>query len=174
MADMVSSIVYVLKQEDATLRGMVTNDPRDSGGRTRYGIAERFHPELTKAGYFDSRVSAEDALKLAVATYSKEYVGPLMLAFIRSQPVANALLSFAVNEWVVTSIEIAQKALGVTADGIFGPETLEAVNNSEDFLSKLEAAQIEHYKAIVAARPVDACFLKGWLNRVKQDCEVSL
>ena len=63
MADIVSSIDYVIRQEDARMSGDVTIDLRDSGKATRYGIAERWHPELFASGFFDQpKISSVDAL----------------------------------------------------------------------------------------------------------------
>src|SRR4051794_23139424 len=127
MASVASAIVYVLKQEDARMTGIVTNDSRDSGGATRFGIAQRCHPELTATGFFDaSKMSTVDALAMAESVYLHCYGTPLTLASINRQQVANALLSFAVNEGVISSIKVLQSALNLDQDGKFGNITLEA------------------------------------------------
>lgn len=170
MASVVTAVDYVLRQEDRRLTGVVTHDPRDSGGRTRFGIAERFHPELTHRGFFDS-MPFDEALQIAKSYYVTEYCVPLHLCSIADQQVANAIVSFAVNEGIITSIKIIQAALGVQCDGEFGPATLSGINaKGFVFLSLLEAKQIAHYEGIVAACPKDAAFLNGWINRVKEDC----
>lgn len=169
MADVASSIVYVLHQEDARMAGTVTNDPRDSGGRTRWGLAERWHPELTPTGYYDT-MSKEESLSTAITVYSSEYAKPLMLASVKVQQLSNALLSFAINEGVISSIKVLQAALGFSAknqDGQFGPVTLEAVNSMSSILILLDKKQTAHYESIGGP------FLHGWLNRVHQDCETA-
>ena len=102
MANVASAIVYVLHQEDARMAGIVTNFGRDKGGRTRWGIAEHAHPELTVTGFFDS-MSNTDSLAKATEVYGTGYSTPLMLPNIEQQQVANALLSFAINEGVISS-----------------------------------------------------------------------
>jgi lysozyme family protein len=170
MASVVSAINYTMRQEDRSMSGIVKDDPRDSGGRTRYGIAERFHPELKARGFFDW-MTDDEALKVAQSYYVTEYCVPLHLCSIADQQVANALVSFAVNEGVKTSIKVAQSALGLDCDGILGPATLSAINaKGFMFLKLLEAKQIAHYESIVAANPKDRAFLNGWINRVKEDC----
>jgi Glycosyl hydrolase 108 len=81
MADIQEAIYSVLRQEDATLSGVITDIPGDSGGRTRYGIAERWHPELTATGFF-STMSSAAALKVAEGVYAASYAKHLMLAQI--------------------------------------------------------------------------------------------
>ena len=43
MADFKPAFAFALLHEDATQSGKVT---MDAGGRTRFGIAEKFHPDL--------------------------------------------------------------------------------------------------------------------------------
>ena len=43
MSDINIATLYVLKNEDSHLSGVVTTD---QGGMTRFGIAQRFHPDL--------------------------------------------------------------------------------------------------------------------------------
>jgi lysozyme family protein len=170
MASIVLSIDYVLRQEDSRMSGEITNDPRDKGGRTRYGIAERFHPDLTSTGFFTT-MSALTALGMAHLVYTKEYGDPLKIGLIDIQQVANALLSFAVNEGVKTSVELLQRALGLSVDGEIGPNTIRRINGGS-VLPELYREQYAHYVAIVAANPSQERFFNGWINRCKQDCEV--
>ena len=39
------SIDFVLKQEDSTLSGVITNETGDAGGLTRFGLCAKWHPE---------------------------------------------------------------------------------------------------------------------------------
>jgi hypothetical protein len=43
MADFKPAFLFTLQHEDSTRSGKVTID---AGGRTRFGIAEKFHPDL--------------------------------------------------------------------------------------------------------------------------------
>jgi lysozyme family protein len=175
MANVMTAIDYVIGQEVSKDHpGRVIDDPRDAGGKTRYGIAMRFHPELIYTGFFDaSRTTDEYALQLAHATYDKCYAEYMMLDKIESQENANALLSFGINEGVATSVRVAQDAVGISPTGFFGPKTLNAVNTTPHFLEVLEARQIAHYQSIVEAKPDQACFLNGWINRVRQNCNIA-
>src|SRR6185437_7955591 len=97
MADVLQAVTFVLRQEDSELTGKVTENKTDKGGRTRFGVAEIFHPNLPFLGFYDT-LPYKEALQLAYQTYIEEYVNPLQLDKISDQEVANALLSFAVNE----------------------------------------------------------------------------
>lgn len=179
MSDVKTAVDFVLHQEDSKMSGVVTNNPRDTGGRTRFGIAEKFHPELTATGFFDD-MSDADALCVADRIYEISYGNPLMLASINDQQTANALLSFAINEGVPTSIKVLQRALqgldeGITVDGQFGPHTLALVNATPPatMLLLLGVYQRQHYTDIIAANPGDEVFRNGWMNRVTQNCQVA-
>ena len=67
MAHFEEALNFVLRNEDPHLTGVVT---KDSGGRTRFGIAERFHPELGEDFY---QGPLESALETARELYRSEY-----------------------------------------------------------------------------------------------------
>jgi hypothetical protein len=52
MENVTAFVDFVLRHEDAKLSGVITRIQGDSGGRTRFGIAERWHPELTSTGFY--------------------------------------------------------------------------------------------------------------------------
>ena len=179
MSDIVSSIDYVLRQEDATMSGVITDDTWDTGGKTRFGVAQHFHPELTPSGFYDS-MSTADALVVAHRVYTFSYAGPLLLVQMRSQKVANALLSFAINEGVEPCVKILQNTLAsmklsVTTDGVMGSQTINALNSVDEtlLLKMLAINQRGHYDAICAANPNDRKFYNGWMNRITANCGVA-
>ena len=171
MADVTIAINYVLKQEDSTLSGRVTSIPGDRGGRTRFGVAEKYHPELTKTGFFDT-MSSEQALIIAINVYKSIYTQGLNLTKIQSQAIANALLSLAVNAGIGEAVKLAQKTLGLSEDGKLGEVTLDGLNETAPliFLKKFGEVQNEFYVNLASKYPEDGKFLTGWLNRVKQNC----
>jgi len=175
MSDVDVAIDFVLRQEDARMSGIITNVPGDKGGRTRFGVAETSHPELTHTGFYDTMSNA-DALVVARTVYRYAYAAALMLSSIDDQQTSNALLSFAINEGTVSSIKVLQRALQgidpkLIVDGEFGPGTLAVLNAgpAATVLKLLGVFQRAHYSAIIAANPSDAQFRDGWINRVNQD-----
>jgi len=171
MSNVNKAIDWVLEQEDSNLSGKITNNHADSGGRTRFGVAEKYHPDLTKTGFYDS-MSNQDALAIADHIYDNQYAKPLYLEQINDQNIANALLSFAINQGLEQAVRIFQRAIGVDDDGQMGPKTLMAANNYSPtvLLNSLYAMESAYYNRIVALNPSQHVFLAGWINRAKRNC----
>jgi hypothetical protein len=91
MADFKTAFLFTLQHEDSTRSGKVTVD---AGGRTRFGIAEKFHPDLP-AEFFTG--PAEDALAEAEKIEEREYWGCMRLGEVENQNVANKLFDMGVN-----------------------------------------------------------------------------
>jgi lysozyme family protein len=178
MADTATAVQFVLRQEDSRLTGAITTLKGDRGGRTRFGLAERFHPDLVKSGYYDIGEDGEpvvphdEALAIADQFTRSSMRSPLSLDRIESQDVANRLLSFAINEGPAEGIAVAQKAcnalgcsLGV--DGKLGPATLKALNSldPEKWIAANRIQQENFYRHLVQVRPEMAHLLNGLLNR---------
>lgn len=173
MANEDVAIDYVLHQEDSRMSGVITTD---AGGRTRYGVAEKYHPELTHTGFFDTMENAP-ALSLAKEVYLYGYCKPLCIQSINVQQVANASLSFGLNQGVSTSVVILQKTLRslgntITVDGKMGLQTVGILNltDASKLLVSLGTSQRDYYLDIVARNPSCEKDLNGWLNRVARDC----
>jgi lysozyme family protein len=168
LSDPTQSIDFVLKQEDATLSGVITNEVNDAGGLTRFGLCAKWHPELVAAGFYEPTMDSATARTMAETAYATAYANPLRLASINAQPVANALLSFAVNMGTFSAVETLQQVCGAIADGCMGPNTVAAVNAHDPatLLAAYCAIQANRYRGIAAANPTQQKFLAGWLNRV--------
>jgi lysozyme family protein len=176
MADAKAAVDVVLRQEDSRLAGVITNEARDQGGLTRYGLCAKFHPELIAEGFYDESMDAATALPIAEQTYEADYEKPLFLDQIESQSIATALLSFSVNEGTHEAVVLLQKACvacgrQLAVDGCFGPGTLAAVNACQpsQLLNLYCLFEESYYRGIVQANPAQQVFLKGWLSRIAQD-----
>ena len=168
MSNPTQSIDFVLRQEDSTLTGVITNEANDAGGLTRFGLCAKWHPELVAAGFYEPTMDSATARTMAETAYATAYANPLRLASINAQPVANALLSFAVNMGTFSAVETLQQVCGAIADGCMGPNTVAAVNAHDPatLLAAYCAIQANRYRGIAAANPTQQKFLAGWLNRV--------
>lgn len=174
MADVQQAVDVVLRQEDSTLSGVVTNEASDCGGLTRFGLCAKYHAALQTAGFYNpTQVPQAQALQMAEQTYATEYGTPLMLAQINDQGLATALLSFAVNDSQHQAVVLLQQAVNacggsLKTDGAMGPATLAAVNAADprQLVSQLCNQQNAYYQSIVAKNPSQQVFLKGWQNRV--------
>ncbi|HEY3769004.1 MAG TPA: glycosyl hydrolase 108 family protein [Candidatus Angelobacter sp.] len=170
MADFKTAFAFVLQHEDAARSGKVTTD---AGGRTRFGIAEKFHPDLPEE-FFSG--SAEDALLTAEKIEEREYWSPMRLDEVESQNVANKLFDMAVNMGARQAAVYAQRAVNGLAgnarlaeDGVIGAQALAVVNAVSPIayhqaLCELSAA---HYRHVAAVNPAQMVNLQGWLKRAE-------
>jgi len=171
MAEFKAAFAFVLQYEDSTCSGKVTVD---AGGRTRFGIAEKFHPELPEEFFSEP---AEDALAEAEKIEEREYWDAIRLADVEDQNVANKLFDMGVNMGVRQAAIYAQRAANAVVredarlaeDGVIGPRTLAAVNAADpvayrQLLCELSAA---HYRHLAAVNPAQAANLAGWMKRAE-------
>jgi lysozyme family protein len=165
MADIKAAVDFVLKQEDATMVGEVTGYKDDRGGRTRFGIAERWHPDLTKTGFYDD-MDRDHALVIAENVLVEQYADPILLAQIDSQAIATALLSMAVVEGNREAVKLLQMSVGANPDGGMGPQTLAKVNSFPDVMTQYGMFQRAYFQRLAANDPTQLRFVHGWLNRM--------
>jgi lysozyme family protein len=164
MADFNQAFDYLMRWEDDGLTGRVT---KDAGGRTRFGIAERYHPYLTSTGFYDS-MPKEEALMLAKDTYQHAEWHAMAGDKIASQELANKMLSLGVDLGIVAVIRWAQEAVGADVDGQAGPATLAAWN--ADSGAAFHAISIDaeaHYRQRADVDAADKRFLQGWMRRAQ-------
>ncbi len=102
--------------------GLVSEDPEDPGGLTKWGISQRAYPDEDIRNMTEAR-----AKELFRRDYWDEIRGDDL-----PQTVAIALVDSAFNQGVLTAMVMFQAALGVKADGIFGPVTMAAAWRQAD------------------------------------------
>src|SRR5260370_22874537 len=113
-----------MKQEDPDLSGVVTVD---AGGRARFGIAQKFHPELPES-VFDG--PAEEAPATAERIEEHDYWNPMRLNEIENQNIANKLFDMGVNMGIHQAEHLLQRALnGLHARGAQPPSAAFALLN---------------------------------------------
>jgi lysozyme family protein len=178
MAEFKPAFEFVLLHEDASRCGRVTED---AGGRTRFGIAEKFHPELPKEFF---TAPADEALDVAEQIEEREYWQRMRLGEVKDQEAANKLFDMAVNMGVRQAAVYAQRAanylisigdpLGtargrIAEDGDMGEKTLAAINavDPEQFHQVLRQMSAAHYRHIAMVNPAQAVNLEGWLKRAE-------
>ena len=150
----------ILSQTAAIEGGYKPADGIDTGGETNMGITKRWYPDENIKNL--SRDRADYLL------YRDYYVKPK----INQLPIKLREIVFdnAVNQGQATAIMNLQKAVDVKADGVIGPKTLEAVENTpfEEIRSKLKANITKRYKEILGKDPKQEKYRRGWNNRVSQ------
>lgn len=140
---------------------LITADPLDAGGRTRYGISERAHP--------DAWLHGPPTRSDAKAIYAKQYVAPftpLVDAGI-DERVRVALIDDAVLSGVRTAVTTLQQAVGVDPDGILGPKTIAAAHAEDGqwLLVRLVQRRAHRLARIVERNHFQAKYIVGWIDR---------
>lgn len=158
---------FVLKME-----GGVVDDPADPGGLTNKGITQATYASWRKAKGLPSR-PVTSALDTEIsAIYWERYWRPAQCEKIQSfglEALAMAHFDCAVNMGVLRAIRTLQAALGVTEDGVYGPETEGALLHKGEhatILSYLEE-RANYYHRLARRRPPLRKFLNGWLARLR-------
>ena len=167
MADVKKLAPFIFSWE-----GGYVNDTLDLGGETNMGVTIGTWKQVGKDLNGDGLINGED-LKLldkdliVDCVLKPHYWDRWRADQIKNQSIANILV-----DWVWASgthgIKRPQRILGVTADGIVGPKTIAAINAADPskLFSLIKADRIKFVDEIVAARPANKRFEKGWKNRI--------
>jgi lysozyme family protein len=136
--------------------GGYSNNPKDPGGETNWGISKRSYPAL------DIKNLSQDEAK---AIYKRDFWDKCrceelfpMLAF--------AVFDCAVNSGNKTAVILLQQTLGLEADGVFGRATMRGVNDED--ASVVTARYLgRRLRFMTNLRPWDT-FSKGWARRIAE------
>jgi lysozyme family protein len=133
------------------------NHPNDPGGETMYGITKRDYPNLDIKNL--SREKADDI-------FFEDYWS-LSSAEKLPEPVYISYFDSVVNTGRKQANKFLQRALGVVADGIVGPVTLESVEKADakELAAKIVDQRQTFYENLSVNKPKLKVFLKGWTNR---------
>lgn len=137
------------------------NDPDDTGGETKFGVAKNANTDLNITGLTWDQ---------AKARYFEKYwlAGGCHLLSPRT-----AILHFdgCVNHGIGRASKFLQEIVGATPiDGQVGPGTARKANamNEFDVCRMLADRREKFYRDIVANKPSQAKFLGGWLRRINE------
>ena len=147
----------------------LTNDPDDSGGMTYAGISRTRNPGWPGWAFIDAKRHVPN--EIVDSFYKSVYWDEIRGDRIHDQAVAESLYDFGVNAGPAVSRTLAQRALGVNPDGVFGPVTIEALNTTDAkaFLERFALQKIGRYLDIVDRRPKDLKYFHGWIARTMQE-----
>lgn len=150
------------------------NDPLDSGGCTKMGLTLddliESHLDLNNDGKFTCDDVKLLTLDKAKFIFKKNYWDFFKADLINNQSLAELIVEGGINQGRLLTAKYAQNAAGVTPDGIFGSNTLNALNtgNQQIIFDKIFAFRKQRYYNIVAAKPSQTRFLNGWLSRLNK------
>ncbi len=144
----------------------------DKGGPSRYGISLRFYRANVKSDATERDIK-DLTVNDAAALYQKFWWQRAAYCDITSQKIASRVFDLHVNCY--HGISMLQQAVNacigghLVVDNMLGSKTLAIVNALDE--DKLYDMLIEvargFYKDLVKKNPKESCFLKGWLNRLK-------
>lgn len=134
--------------------GGYSNDSRDAGGETKFGISKAAYPDVDIAN-----LTKEEARHL----YFRDYWAPLQLDQL-PESVRYPLFDFAVNSGKVQAVKTLQQTLDLTDDGILGPRTIRAASECKNLLAKFLSNRLLFLCNI---KSFDT-FGRGWTRRVAQ------
>ena len=149
MADFDEAIDIILHHE-----GGYVNDPDDPGGETNYGITKRDFPHLDI-----KNLTVQQAKEI----YKDKYWNAVRGDRISNQEIANQMFDFAVNAGVNRATKIAQKIMKITADGIFGNQTLGNINSTDFilFLTNYKLERIAFYTRLAKRKHLGNFYTHG-------------
>lgn len=160
MADYKILKPFILKWE-----GGFVNDPNDSGGATNKGVTL-----ATFRKYKGASVTVDDLKAITDedwdAIFKTMYWDNCKADEINSQAVANLIVDWY---WMsgTNAIKYVQRLIGADEDGIVGKQTLSRLNAKGDGLVlDIYNCRKDFYHRIVASRPSQKRFLRGWINRL--------
>lgn len=162
-----------------------TDRAADRGGPTKYGITQ-----ATLSDWYGRQATVQDVQNLpeqeAREIYRERYlIAPGFLG-IQDERIKEFVVDSAVQHGQKNAVKFLQSAAHVFVDGIFGPQTRDAVNRmtTAALYRRLCAARVRFYGAIVAHDPelvraklagmdLQAENALGWANRIAEFIEES-
>lgn len=149
----------------------------DRGGTTKYGISLRYLRETADGDLDgDGDIDGDDIRLLtrdhALTLYRRDY-WTANGCEIFPPALALCLFDAAVHHGGRTARKLIQQGLGIIADGIFGPQTLAAVQAVEDDVDRQRRAITEYgaQRAVRMCRIIvddrsQQVFITGWYRRL--------
>lgn len=170
--------------------GAYSNDPKDRGGETIYGIARKKNPNWSGWVLVDqypktplgikSMLNDADIKKRADNFYKTQYWDSMNLDKLIHQDIANEMYDSAVNlgvgrvsKWLQRSLNVANRNQidykDLVVDGIIGPGTLKIINDHRDpqaIWKALNVLQGHAYFVLAEEDKTQERFWLGWFKRV--------
>jgi len=151
--------------------GGYTNDPKDAGGETRWGISKRSNPTVDIKNL---------TYKQATEIYKNKYFTPSIETLAITHPnIAFKVFDMGVLMGPKTAVKVLQRTLNdqsihsMAVDGQMGVITIGKIISSElldsDLLRLYITALEKRIFWLVMRKPWNLKFKAGWLNRIHKE-----
>jgi lysozyme family protein len=157
--------------------GGFQDDPRDTGNYagdrllgTNYGITPNALASFR--GVSVDEVTREDIENLtkedAMEIYAQDYYYRPGYDKIQNDDLKANVVDMAVNAGAPQATRLLQRIIGTDVDGILGPMTLQAINDSGVNTNDYSTERKRFYLDITMSDPTKLAYLPGWVNRANK------
>lgn len=164
--------ISILSPFILSFEGGFSNHPNDRGGATNKGVTIATWRQVGYDKDGDGDIDVDDLRLLTDRDVVERVMRPhywnrWKADQIRSQSIADLLV-----DWVWASgkhgITNVQRVLGVKVDGIVGPKTLAALNNSDQraLFDRIHNERVAFIDNLCRKDSSQTVFRKGWLRRL--------
>ncbi len=168
MADIKNLVTFISRWE-----GGFVNDPVDKGGPTHMGVTLAIWQRVGYDKNGDGVIDVDDLKLLTHEDLVEVVLRPHFWNVWKADDINNQATANLVVDWMWHSgprtIPMVQNALQVKEDGIVGPLTLQAFNdslNKEWLFSTIKQSRIMDVNRICSSNTRMNRFRKGWLDRI--------
>lgn len=159
----------------AQFEGGYVNNPADPGGATNFGITQKVYDNYRVVrSLVKQSVKQIDEAEVA-DIYRKQYwnEGKCDILDVIDAPIALIHFDACVNLGVFQAAKLLQRAVGVTADGVIGSQTLSRIriDNKHQMRLAYLAQRMDFYLDLVLAKPQMRQFLPSWMRRIQKITE---
>ena len=139
----------------------------DDGGDTMYGVTQSTYDQYRNEHGLPKQWVKKITLDEVENIMQFEYWTPAGCGLLNTK-LGIAHFDWAYNHGVHGAVMDLQSVLGITADGIIGPETTNAFKNANDsIVAPYLQRRVDTYKELATVNPAKyGEYLDGWLNRV--------
>lgn len=143
-----------------------TDDPKDPGGATKYGVTGKALAEWRKKPVTSADVR-DLTEKEAREIYLHMYILEAGLDKVLNLPLRELLVDCAVNNGRGRAVRWLQEALGAQVDGALGPKTLGLLAQAYPYrvYYKVCGIRLRAYGVLVEQNHELVRFVAGWINR---------
>ena len=169
--------------------GGYVNDPLDIGGETNMGITKSTLTKAKDEGIVGPDVKIRTLTKDDASKIYKAYYWDKMGCDDYEIPIDHIIFDTVVNHGIKGGSRLVQRAvnsmgidgLTLVTDGIFGKLSREAVDrvcslvDVKNFGKMILIKRKSYYDDIIANKPSQAKFRRGWYNRINnlaKDCDI--